>query len=38
LAKFLQRTGQPVDLVDDHHVAASGADIGEEPLQGRAGL
>ncbi len=30
-----QRAAQPVDLVDDHDVDATGLDVGEQALQGR---
>jgi hypothetical protein len=36
LCEISQRTGQPVDLVDDDHIDLAGFDILEEPLQGRA--
>jgi hypothetical protein len=28
------RAGQPVDLIDDHDVDASGLDVGDQPFQG----
>src|SRR6267378_317859 len=31
-----QRTGQTIDLVDDHHIDGSRLDIGEELFEGRA--
>jgi hypothetical protein len=36
LGEVGQRAGQPVDLVDHHHIDKAGLHIGEEPLQGRA--
>src|SRR6266536_2277661 len=36
LAKSANDRGQPVDLVDHHHVNASGPDIGQELLERRA--
>ena len=30
-----ERTGQSVDLVDDHDIDAPGRDVGEQPLQSR---
>jgi hypothetical protein len=36
LGEIRQRPGQPVDLVDHHHVNSSGPDIGQELLERRA--
>jgi len=36
LGEISQRTGQPVDLVNQHDVDLAGADIGQELLQRRA--
>ena len=36
LGKIGERTGQPVDLVDDDDVDLAGADIVQQTLQGRA--
>ena len=36
LGKVGQGPGQPVDLVDDHHVDLAGLDFGEEDLEGWA--
>ena len=35
LGKIGERTGQPVDLVDDHDIDPSRGEIGEQPLQSR---
>jgi hypothetical protein len=35
LAKSASERGQPVDLVNEHDVNLSGADIGQQLLQGR---
>src|SRR6202030_1224025 len=35
LGKISERAGQPVDLVDDHGIDASGGDVCEQPLQSR---
>ena len=35
LGKVRQGAGEPVDLVDHHHIDASRLDLGKQPLQGR---
>ena len=36
LGEIEQRARQPVDFIDHHHVDLAGANISEEPLEGRA--
>ena len=36
LGEIHERSRQPVDLVDHHHVDQPGLDVGEQPLQRRS--